>query len=454
MKSYDIAIVGASTAGSYFARRMAERGFSVLVIDSCKQAEISPAYDIFHMSKGEMAQFGLPAVEDGDGVKAFEYKPMAHYSAFGHYPKPSVDDNVGLHKRAYIRKMNAWAAEAGAEFQFEAPFKALTYDDKGKINGLTFTQYGEEITVRCRLAVDCSGIPAVVRRSLPKDYGMETFALTERDVFFVTLHYVRFKEQLPPFLHSDFWLAYKSWLAPSGEENGAILGTGAGGSYENCDKTCAMLRKNVKLPEFEITRTERGITPYHRTVYSFVSDGFLVMGDAASLTKPFNGEGCTANMVLADIAVAVAEEVMQGGAYPTREAMWRINKQYMDKQGKDFTLLQGVLIHAIRHSLKANEYMFKHDCIMSKKIMGGFADGATINAWDIGKTVFFILFGLATGNLKPKELGEMFGGAFKAIKLSNHYGKYPETPALFDDWVKTADELWSKIGNICDFSAF
>ena len=30
MRNYDIVIVGASTAGSYFARRMAEKGFSVM----------------------------------------------------------------------------------------------------------------------------------------------------------------------------------------------------------------------------------------------------------------------------------------------------------------------------------------------------------------------------------------------------------------------------------------
>ena len=54
---YDIAVVGASTAGSYFARRMSERGFSVLVIDSMSFEKISPVYDIFHISVEEMEKF-------------------------------------------------------------------------------------------------------------------------------------------------------------------------------------------------------------------------------------------------------------------------------------------------------------------------------------------------------------------------------------------------------------
>lgn len=49
MKNYDIIIVGAATAGSYFARRMAERGASVLVLDSKTEEKVGTKYDIFHI---------------------------------------------------------------------------------------------------------------------------------------------------------------------------------------------------------------------------------------------------------------------------------------------------------------------------------------------------------------------------------------------------------------------
>ena len=54
MKKYDVIIVGASTAGSFFARRMAEKGFNILVIDKSSRDKISPEYDVFHMEKKEM----------------------------------------------------------------------------------------------------------------------------------------------------------------------------------------------------------------------------------------------------------------------------------------------------------------------------------------------------------------------------------------------------------------
>lgn len=52
---------------------------------------------------------------------------------------------------------------------------------------------------------------------------------------------------------STSWPYYKGWIAPQHHANGAIIGVGAN--------------------------------------LSFVTDGFLVIGDAACLTKPMNGEG-------------------------------------------------------------------------------------------------------------------------------------------------------------------
>ena len=46
--NYDVIVVGAATAGSYFARKLAENGASVLVIDSKPEEKIGTKYDIFH----------------------------------------------------------------------------------------------------------------------------------------------------------------------------------------------------------------------------------------------------------------------------------------------------------------------------------------------------------------------------------------------------------------------
>lgn len=59
MEKYDVIIAGASTTGSWFARQMAQRGHSVLVLEKELAENVSRDYDIFHMGQSEMQRFDL-----------------------------------------------------------------------------------------------------------------------------------------------------------------------------------------------------------------------------------------------------------------------------------------------------------------------------------------------------------------------------------------------------------
>lgn len=450
MKKYDVVIVGASTAGSYFARRMAEKGFNVLMIDKSSKERISPDYDIFHMGKDEMEHFGLPKVEKGDGIYAFEFTESYMYSAFGGYPKPSPAPVIGMHKHDYIVRMNQWAEEAGATIEYQASYVECAYDDSGKVCGVIYEKNGEKVEVQCRLVADCSGIPAVVRRSLPDDYGIEKFELTPDDILYVTLRYVDFTDKKEEWMKSHFWIAYKSWVAPS-KGSDAIIGMGSCFGFDYVEKIYEQFTRNVKLPAHKVKRIEKGRTPYHRAPYSFVADGFICMGDAACMTKPNCGEGCTAALVLEDIAIDIASKAMENGAYPTVETLWSINKKYNDTQGKEFASLMALLASIVRHSPKANEFLFKHDVIFSKKILAGMSGGLMLDVTDYLKTLVFVIIGLVSGNIKISEIKNILEGVINSGKITELYERFPSTPDGFDEWVSEAEELWKKAGKLADW---
>lgn len=452
MKSnYDIVIVGASFAGSYFARRMSERGFSVLVIDKSSREKISSNYDIFHLTRKEMELFDLPVPDENDGMYCFSYDNASFFSPYGNYERHgATDETIGMHKSDYIRLLNDWASEKGAEIIYEAKFENIEYENS-KISGVTFEFKGEKKTVSCRLLADCSGQKAVVRRSLPDDYGIEKFELTEKDVFFVKLRYIKFDEPIEKWLTSHNWLFYKTWLSPTDDSADAILGTGSCVSYEIGDEVYETLVENLKLPSFKTVKTECGTTPNHRTIYSFVSDGFIAMGDAASLTRPNNGEGCASNIVLEDIAIDIASEVMKNGAYPTREALWKINKEYNNKQGAMFALMLAGLAKAMQHSIGAEEYMYKHDIFFTESVLCGNGKSLSITPAEIFNMLKYIVEGMISKELPAKELGEMLSGGLKGVRLGIHYFMYPKTPESFDKWVKKADRLWKRAGQMADF---
>ena len=156
--AYDIVIVGASSAGAYFAHEMAQRGFSVLVIEKDTPETLSSEYDVFHMNRGEMQRFDLPQVQPDDGVYCFEFTDDTQFSPYGKHPKPGKKDVIGMHKSGYMLRMNVWAQAAGAEIVYGACYETALYTD-GRISGVRFTREGESVEIGCRLLADCPTSP-------------------------------------------------------------------------------------------------------------------------------------------------------------------------------------------------------------------------------------------------------------------------------------------------------
>ena len=116
MEKYDVLVIGGSTTGSWFARKMAEKGHKVLMIEKEDKKNISRAYDIFHMSKKEMDQFGLEIPEPGSKEFGFTFEGSPVMSPFGNYAKSGKPATVvGLHKHEYILFMHEKAKKAGAK---------------------------------------------------------------------------------------------------------------------------------------------------------------------------------------------------------------------------------------------------------------------------------------------------------------------------------------------------
>jgi flavin-dependent dehydrogenase len=206
---YDILIVGGATTGSYFARKMAERGHRVLVVDRSPEERIGSKYDIFHICKPDFIRFGLPLPEKGDDL-AFEFTGSRALSAYGHYPKEGFGTVIGMHMHRYTLRMNRWAREAGAEYRYNTRFVDFLYED-GKIAGARVADAGKaadrETEIRARLVADCSGIPSAARTRLPNGYGVENFVIGPADMFYVILRYVTYLDE------KDYLKGSRSWTS-------------------------------------------------------------------------------------------------------------------------------------------------------------------------------------------------------------------------------------------------
>lgn len=433
--SYDVVVVGACTAGTYFAGLLGKAGLKVLVIDKDSEENLAKRLDIVHFTRDSYAQFGVDESKDGDEEFVRSFEVCYSKSALDRHLKTNYLKVAVLHLPLFIKRLRKTAIENQVEFRFETAFDHLMFDENHRICGIV-TANGQEIPAR--LVVDASGIQAVVRRSIQDPY-IESFETGPRDKFYVLLKYVELLDKDVKIEASTGWPYFKGWIAPQHNKNGAIIGVGANLSFEYARKCMAKFESAIPLPAYRLQYEEAACTPYRRPPFSFVTDGFLVIGDAACLTKPINGEGIPSAWVQCTPAAQVVIEALKDGKYPTKEALWKINTLYQRGEGAAYAGERAMLIGAVDMSPEDNDYLFRKGIIFRSD-----------DEPEVNNLLGTLLKGVLKGEFSLAAFRALSSAAAKGIRLEKHYRNYPDTPAEYPAWEKKALKLWKKAGSMAD----
>lgn len=449
MERFDAVIIGAGTSGSFLAKRLCERGHSVLVIDRLPENRIGTKYDIFHIEEKEFARFGLPRPRKGEPSWAFEFENNYTADQKNLYPVLAKNPIVGLHMHEYTRLLNDRAREAGTKIVYGAEFTDFIYNKERQIAGVKYKTDDGEQTAEARVTVDCAGMFTPARASLPDDCDVENFRLSDEDMFYVILWYVKLTRTEDYLDGSRGWPFFKSWIAPSPDPAGAIVGIGACHSYAYAEKVYAEMLAHIELPPHEVVRVEKGCTPFTRPPYSFVTDRFIVSGDAACLTKPMNGEGVTSSMAHLAIVAQVLDRRLRTDNL-SKEALWEINVKYNKAQGADFASTRALLTGVINAaSFDEFEFAFESGMISDDLMRAMNADPEIkLSPRFLLKAARLLLGGIASGKVSRRTVREAGRALKNAGDAKTLYLNFPETPDGFADWRKQADELWERIGKI------
>lgn len=431
---YDVVIVGACTAGTYFAGLLAKRGVKVLVIDRDSEENLAKRLDIIHFTRDSYAEFGVEPSHEGDEEFVRDFHVCYGKSALNNHLKTNYINVAVLHLPLFIKRLRKTAVEAGADFRFNTAFQSLRYEN-GRIAGI-ITAEGEEFPAR--LVVDASGISAVVRRTVNDPY-MENFETGPRDKFYVLLKYVRLKDPNLSVVDSTSWPYYKGWIAPQHTPGGAIIGVGANLSFDYARKCMAKFESAIPLPEYELQYEEMACTPYRRPPFSFVTDGFLVIGDAACLTKPINGEGIPSAWVQCTPAADIVARALKDGSYPTKEALWEINRLYQTGEGAAYAGERAMLIGAVDMTPKDNDYLYKKGIVFKSD-----------DEPEVENLLGALVKGVLAGEFSLNALISLASSTLKGEALKKHYLAYPDSPQQYAAWEKKALKLWKKAGCMAD----
>lgn len=327
---YDIIVVGAGIAGATFSSKLAEKGFSTLLIERKEKEKV-----------GEKIC--------GDGIGLDVINNLRDYFGI------KVSEQTILHKvngtRIYspsmktIRLNGMWflvsrplfgqdlinpAVDNGAELLDNSLCTGLLFEDK-KIAGVKV----KNKEYKARLVIDATGAVPLLKNCLPenqfipKSAGFYDTAVSYRQI--VTLKKpIEDEDNLHVYFDLDEIPMGYFWIFPKGD---STVNIGAGNSKaKNPVEAFNHFVKKLNLEIKEVKSAGGGVIPVRRPLPSFVLDNFMMIGDSAFQCSPLHGGGIGNTIKASIIASRNAISALENEDLSVK-GLWNYNTEYMREYG-------------------------------------------------------------------------------------------------------------------------
>ena len=343
-ESYDVVVVGAGPAGSVTAKTVAEHGLDVLVIERNQEVGV-PVKCAEGVSK-EIEKFVVP---DKRWISA-EVKGAKIYGPDGTEVVMTGDkmEEVGyvLERRLFDKFLASEAARAGAEVRVKTEAYGIIKEE-GYVKGVYSRSMGEDARIFAHVVVGADGVESMVGRWA----GINT-RLPPHNIY-VGAEYLMCNIE-PNENFSEFYIGNEiapkgyAWVFPKGGDCanvGIVIGGDTSGeNHRAIDYLNAFVRD--KFPAGMIMAEMYGAVPLSGPQDENVSDGLILVGDAARQVNPLTGGGIIYAMQAGEIAGEVIAEAVQGKKKSKRK-LSEYDERWKSAFGK-----------RLETGLKAKEFLF------------------------------------------------------------------------------------------------
>jgi len=300
MKNYDLIIIGAGPAGLTLAWKVAEKGYSVLVLD-----KKSSASDVAYLTAGSRIDFkewDLPK-KMGHPLKKLYFSSKNEYfikngSAFM------------INRRVLLKALEKKARKNGVELKYSSTVNKVDFSNK-EIDKIIYSGKKEEFTAKAKFFADCSGVGRVFERyyNILGNHKVENALGIE--------YIVPLKSEphtLDLYVGSHYNGGY-GWLCPLNKKQ-AILGYGTF-NHENFPKLKSFIEGMFELERVNERVTNRpievnsGLLRTGAPLKKFTRENLILVGDVALQANPLVGEGVRFVMDSARMASAAIENAIK-----------------------------------------------------------------------------------------------------------------------------------------------
>ncbi len=327
--SYDVLVVGGGPGGAVAAKTAAEAGLSVLLVEKrpaigvpVRCAEGVWAHGLAEFleldPKWISSEIASAVVRGSEGTE-FTLKGSPENTVLGYT----------LDRKLFDRELVWRAAEAGAEIQVHARVSAPIFEN-GCVSGAVIQQHGVETHVRTKIVIAADGVES----KFAKWAGIDT-TLSLADIESCAQYLVNDididEKVLTFFFSSSEAPGGYIWIFPKGLRCAnigvGILGTESGDGHRARDYLDAFIKK--QYPNGKITELMVGGVSVSQPLSCMVSDGLMIVGDAARLSDPITGWGTYQALVSGRLAGEVAVEAIQKGDV-SRDTLMAYDKKWRE----------------------------------------------------------------------------------------------------------------------------
>jgi digeranylgeranylglycerophospholipid reductase len=315
---YDAVIVGAGPAGLMAARKIAEKGFSALILEKDRDLGMRTCAEAVSVTAFETAEIPKsPSVisNNVDGAIVFPPDEEKGIKIAGGAYKGYI-----LNKPLFLYALASKAAAAGADLEMRSEVKEILTEG-GKPNELVYERKGETKRVRFKALIGSDGVGSLVARSCA--FNLEGYEIIP------TMQYVMVNCNIPEQGLVRFYMGNE--VAPLGyawvfnkNESVANVGIGVRGKPAKL-----YLDKFVSNhPDFfkgaKIVKEGGGGVPVGGQVKEVVKGNVIICGDSAGQVIPITGGGIRTSMAAGSMAGIAATEALEANnmdllqAYPER----------------------------------------------------------------------------------------------------------------------------------------
>ncbi len=436
MEKYDAIVVGAGTAGCLAAKTIAEKGLKVCLIEKKPTEEIGEKVCGDALGEHHLKFLGLEKPTGGeleakiDGIKIYSPDENTIFTI-------ADKDFIGylLNRRLFGQWILKKATDEGAILQDNMNFRSPIIEKNAVVGISAKNMKTSKVTeMHSKVVVDATGYLGMVRKQLPVEMGIDR-EIANQDVEACYREIRQLKQETENTRYCEIYLNQKAspggyiWIFPKG---GARVNVGLGicmrGNYPNPKEQ--LYNTAFKKPIFDdslVLTAGSWFDPVRRPLDNMVSNGIMLVGDAASLVNPIHGGGIGPSMLSGYFAGQQIAEALNKGE-PTKEALWGYNKRYIDTYGKKqgtLDIFKMFLLSCSDEDLNygMNEKLMTEDDVLK----AGMGDDFHLNITETAKRVF-------RGLRRVGFLNRLRLTVTMMRSLSAHYNTYPTSPNEFEPW--------------------